>query len=413
MTEADAGLSTSLQPISFAFAMDPANFGDGPPGATSTPSPAAGSVPSTEQLLDWPYTETNVAWPRAGTITTAGLRFLKRSGTTSIILDRADLGDASASADHGTLAATTATVADSGLSAAFSDALTATSTTAWDTDMSEITARVHAAGVDGTDGEASVTVALDRGEALQAARVTGTISALSSLGWTSYSGTSDGVSAGALTLETAMPDAARVHSLRAVRALSRDVRRFATAAVTPTDVLASQRLGLLAALRTQGTDSDAAAPLDAFLTSTQDLLESVTIADPSSIILAATQSSVSAQVKNASAFPVQVQLDVTPSNSRIRLDERTIAVTVAAASSSTVHIPVKSKVSNGDVDLDLGLETLSGAAIGEHQTMPVTVHADWERYGVGAMGGLLIAFFAFSLGRNIWNRRRARTTADD
>ena len=68
-------------------------------------------------------------------------------------------------------------------------------------------------------------------------------------------------------------------------------------------------------------------------------------------------------------------------------------------------VPVKARVGNGSVTLSVTLYSPSGVPIGTAVSLPVNVRADWETWGIGALGILFAGLIVAGIVRTVRKRR--------
>ncbi len=127
-------------------------------------------------------------------------------------------------------------------------------------------------------------------------------------------------------------------------------------------------------------------------TMTNDILNAVAIVPSSTINMVGGQARIPIVVRNDLPSPVLVVLRASPSNARIVIGND-IPVQIEANSQIRSYLPVTARVGSGSVDIDVALFSRDGVPIGSAQTIPVNVRADWESWGLIALGavfGLLV-----------------------
>jgi hypothetical protein len=116
-------------------------------------------------------------------------------------------------------------------------------------------------------------------------------------------------------------------------------------------------------------------------------------------------------VRNDLPYPVNLVLYVTPDD--LRLDVQRANPLIAQPSSNTrVEVPVQARVGNGDVTLDLQLRSRASVAIGDPESVEVSVRAEWETFGLAALGIVVGALLLFGVVRTV-RRIRARQRGKD
>ena len=203
--QAQLDLPELLAPTSFSDALDPANFAavdggdttdDGGAPATDEPvepEPTPGGTPTTEQLLDWPYTRTDLAWPADDTVAIGDLAYFDAAGLTTALLAPGNAEPIEAPApSSATIDGSTALVADAGLTAPLRAASEASTDVEWRQATGELLAEL---ALDAGEARTTVLATFDRAAASQSARVAAVIDAIGGSGWSSLAGLSDAIGA--------------------------------------------------------------------------------------------------------------------------------------------------------------------------------------------------------------------------
>jgi murein biosynthesis integral membrane protein MurJ len=427
---APISLDQSVKSENFPGAETPAPTPTATPGQTSGPSSTAtpsddattdaGSgtgettetLPTTEQLLDFPYSMDSIAWPADGTVTAADLTALQRADKDTTIVSS---GNTSAGA-NATISASEkigddhVLVSDQSMSSLLRDAATAPDRQSWSSAMSELTATLATSARDGgTTGPILLT--LGRDWPSDSTRLSQTLDALESTAWVApadLSTTSKAV-AGSLTLNSASTGADRIAQLKRLVQGEQGLSAFATILDTPTELTAPARLRLLALASNawRGDDEGLTAAVDARTAAWAKQTTEVGIVDSSSLTLLGDRSSLPVSIRNSSDYPVTVHLAVQPSNSALRIVRNDIVVEIQPDSSTRATVPVQS-VANGKVELTMSLSSPTGVAVAQPATVELNVQAQWETVITAAAAVALIAIFGFGIFRSIRKRIRRR-----
>ena len=420
--ERGAGAGGLLGPISFDEALDPANFADGDGGtlpsptpslpatpdpassATPTPSPTstAGALPTTDELLAWDYSATDLAWPVA--VRPGDTAFYAASGLSRTLVPSDSLADGGSGASSGVVEGGKAIVVDSMLSEAVSEAAFAGDDA--DGRHAIATAVALLAATAETTPGGSVVVALSRSWPSSTTNLSSTLDTLATVGWTSAVPL-DSLPASdtALTLAGVGDDPRR--DLASQLLIDEgNIAAFSSVLADPTVLVARERLRLLPLLSVQWLDfreawTTAAGELH---TSFDEVLHAVSIS-PTDVVALGAFDSVPVYVQNDLDLPVTIQLDGRPSNGRLLVEPTT--ATIAAQSSQRVFLPARS-IANGRVTLYLDAASPTGVPIGSPASLTLDVQAEWETAGLIAVGGLVALLFGVGLFRYRRRRRRAR-----
>lgn len=430
--QAQADFTAPLDPTSFADILDPESFGpppdldstdqgadgratpDEPSDSATQPSVPPGEIPTTEAVLDWRYTRTDLAWPPPRTISNSDFAFFSAAGLTTTIVSSGDLQPAPASASvivnqHTTL------VADHGISAALRDGTTARNTLDGDAAAAALAARL--AIRDHRAGEAlPVFAVFDRGAPTSPGLVAGLLETLADLPWYAPASLTDAI--GAPPVESALDEGTEPDDrIAAAQRLSRaevSVEAFATVLEDHRLLTAPQRRATLGLLSI-GWQSDPGAwreALSAHELQTRELLDAISVVPSSVVNVLASQTEVPITIENTLEYPVNLIVDVDPSNGRLIVDRRIEAI-VGPQSRATALIPVQARIGNGDVILSVKLHSPTGEPIGSEVRIPANVQADWEGLGALIIAGIAIVLFGLGLWRNIRRRRRERAEKEN
>lgn len=444
---ADADLAAQAQlgldPLnadSFADVLDPADFVDEPAGtgdgaeddaegggdeagggadpvATDQPTDPAvpsGDVPTTEQLLAWPYTRTDLAWPADATVATGDLAAFRAGGYTTTILSGSNVeaGEPDLNAAS-TIEGESAVVADARLSDALRDAAAARTDVAWGEAASRLGAELAMRADDSAD--AVLLATFQRGATTQAPRVGATLEAIASWPWTRAASLSGAVGSAPVerTLVDAPEDPQRLSDLRRLLDSEAAVQEFATVLDDDTLLTAPARRQLLALFDVSWMSQPAewATAVGERLIAQTETVNAVSVAQSSPINVLSSETGVPTTVENLLPYPVTVFVDVAPSNGRLIVEER-VETTVAADSRSNVIVPVAAGVGNGEVTLSVSLWSRDEVKVGQTVQIAANVQADWEGLGALVLGLVVVVFFGVGIWRNIRRRRRERTARE-
>jgi murein biosynthesis integral membrane protein MurJ len=389
-----------------------AGAGDGTGDGSTTDDGTPTTLPTTDSLLDFPYSMDSVAWPSDGTVTAADLPALAKAGTKTTIVSS---GNTSAGADT-TISASEqisgqhVLVSDQSMSSLLRSAATATNQQDWSSSVSELTATLATAARAGT-AESPILLTLDREWPTNSARLSAALDAIEGTPWVAPTdlSTASSATAGSLSLTAGTNGDARIDQLQHLVAGEQDLTAFSSALDTPTELTAPARLNLLA-LSSNAWRSDPdgfATAVDARVASWANAVSKVSIVDSSSLTLLGDRSSLPISIRNSSTFPVTVRLSVQPSNSALRVVRNDIEVKIQPRSSTRTTVPVQS-VANGKVNLTVSLASPTGVKVSDSATVELNVQAQWETVITAAAAVALVAIFGFGIFRSIRKRIRRR-----
>ncbi|MGK9148388.1 hypothetical protein KXS11_12250 [Plantibacter flavus] len=457
--QADAGLDRLLEPTSFAFALDLADFpasvpstdtptptdtptsgtdGAEPtpqsattgatettvetpeptptttPTPTETPTEPVPAVPTIDELLAWTYTLPGVVWS-GGAVSDADLSVFAASGATVTMLDSANVGTNGRTLPaSATVGANRVLLADHGIAESLSAAASATTESALQTAIADVNARVAAIGTEGTISGTVVAV-LPRGVDGALPSLTETVAALRGLP-AAVQTTVAGALAEApsvASLGGLTPAEGRADGVQGLLDDEVEVGLFATVLDEPELLTGRERATLLATLAAGWLPSE-----DAWNTAvteqrarTETVLASVRVADSSDINMVGGEVSLPFAVRNDLPYPVTVIMQASPSNGRLSVSG-SVKQEIAADSRATVLLPVQAQIGNGDVTLRLQLSSQTGQAIGSQAFVGVNVRADWEGIGAIILAVLVALLFVSGVIRMVLSRRAKRRTAE-
>ncbi|KRE31087.1 DUF6049 family protein [Agromyces sp. Soil535] len=424
--QAQLALPSPLTPTSFSDVLDPANFaaqsddaaGDDAAGGgasapatdePSEPEPTPGQLPTAQELLDWPYTRTDLAWPADDTVAAGDLAYFDAAGLTTALLAPGNVepvdGPTSSSA---TIDGSTALVADAGLT----EPLRAASDASTDTEWGEATGRLLAElALDAGTARTTVLATFDRGSASQSARVSALIDEIAGSGWSSLAGLADAIGA---PPETRMlidePESdQRVATVARMVETEAQLTEFATVLDDEALLTGPTRRELLSLLDVAWLDDREAwdAAVADWLAAQRSVLGAVSVVPSSTINVVSTETGVPTTIENTLPYAVTVVVNVDPSNGRLIVEDR-VEVTVEPQSRSTVRVPVAAGVGNGEVSLAVSLTSTTGVPIGSTVVIPANVQADWEGLGAAVIATIVVLVFGIGVWRNVRRRRRER-----
>ena len=431
--QAQLDLPSLLAPTSFSDVIDPSNFtartgaesADAvdaaglaatveatAPAEPTEPEQTPGQPPTTDDLLAWPYTRTDLAWPADDTVAAGDLEYFDASGLTTSLLSPGNVEPVTgAGSSSATIDGSTALVADAGLT----EPLRAAAAAATDTEWREATGQALAElALDAGSARTTVLATFDRGSTLQPARVTAIIDEIGGSTWSSLAGIADAIGAppvARMLISEPESDKRRALVARMVETEAQ-LAGFATVLDDQTLITGPTRRELLSLLAVGWLDNSETwdAAVGDWLAAQRSVLGGVSVVPSSTINVVSTETGVPTTVENTLPYPVTVVVDVDPSNGRLIVEDQREA-TVEPQSRSTVVVPVAAGVGSGEVTLEVSLSSISGVPIGTPIQIPANVQADWEGLGAAVLGTIVLLVFGLGVWRNIRRRRRQRAAA--
>ena len=434
--QAQAGATPLLAPTTFDQAIDPALFAatdqstpqasePATPSATETtvPStdppapPSDGTPPTTEELLSWEYSATDIGWPAEGTVASSDLDVFTASGLNTTILGGSNASGAAgdftpnASIDLGT-GNGLGLVVDDPLAEALRSAAAARTDDAWRDAMAQVSSQLAVVSAERPGTARTLLATFDRGWPPSADRLTETIDALAGLLWSAPSTLQEvraSVPADEVTFDSQAQPEDRIATASGLLVREKAVTDFSTVLSNPVVVTGTQRLDLLALLSNSWMVQEASwmDAVDTSLAESTALLNSITVATKGPINVVGSQVDIPVTLDNSLDQAVTVMVQVVPSNGRLLVGDA-VESTIEAQSARTATIPVTAAVGNGAVTLRVTLLTPAGTVLQQPALIPINVRADWEGLGSLLFAAFVVLFFGFGVWRNILRRRRER-----
>lgn len=424
--DADLTLQTQaggdvLQPETFDFAIDPSLFAAAPSTATPGPTGAPGGptvpeLPTSEQLVEWPYLLTGIAWPRDDSAVASDLPAITAAGYTTTILSSSNVSRDAASGPSAQVDGSGVVVADAAVSEGLRAASSAITPTDWAAAAAGLSAAISA-GSRVQSGSPTMVAALDRTAALTGSRLADTLDALAADPAVELIPFSRvlAIEPSTATVIDEPQDADRLSRVGQMIQGENAERAFASVADDPAAITSQRRLELLTLLSAEwsgglGTWAESA---DAFTTASIALRNSVHLVESSNFLLVADNDQyLPITVNNSLDQPVTVYITVRSQSSLLTIDDARVELPLEAGAQAKKNIPVHS-LSNGVVEVDVSLSSASGVPIGAPISSEVNVQAGWETPIIIAVAALVVVVFGVGVVRTVLRRRRmSRLEAD-
>ena len=412
-----------LVPTSFAIDTDlfPDEVGaeSASPGPSPSGEPAAPSALDLDSLLDWTYSTTGIAWPRAGTVVEGDLDTFAAAGLTTTILssENSTLGEGPTTGNAaGTIGERPVLSSDAIISDLLSDAVDAPTFAGWEAAMVRLTASLAALATEDPDAGAGRTVlaTLGRSDALGGYRLSDTIAAVGAIGWSAPATLLDARSTTPAAGEIVdMPvAAAQIQGLQSLFASEAAVAQFATIAADPSVLTGERRLSLLALASQSWNPAEPAWATEVadYLATSGKILSAVQV-ETATITQWSDSGPLPITISNNLSVPVTVVVTVTSRTAILDVTEPQVRVEIAANSQNRASIPVQS-VANGKVVITISLTSETGVPISQPAQAEITVQAGWETAVTSVLAGLILLVFLFGIIRTVRRRRRPAEISD-
>lgn len=406
------GAAGVLQPDGVDFAIDPALFA--PAGDAQTPAPTADpadpDVPTSEEVLAWPYSLTGIAWPHDDTVVATDLPLISGSGYSTTVLSSSNLTREPTAGPAVTVDGVGVLASDAAVSAALRQSAASVLPADWTLALGELTSAIAAASRV-QSGDAALFATLDRAVPVSGNRLAETLDALAADPAVQLVPLAQALGAAATpaTVVDEPQDADRISRVGQMIEGENAERAFATVAVDPLAITAERRLELLALLSAEWSANLGGWPkaADAFTTSSVALRNSVHIVKSSNFLLVADNDQyLPITVNNALDQPVSVFVTVQSQSALLAIDDALVQLDIEAGAQAKVNVPVHS-LSNGVVEVTVSLSSGTGVPIGSAISSEVNVQAGWETPIVVAIAIAVVLVFGFGLIRTVVRRRRA------
>lgn len=417
-----AGSPEVLVPQPFDFAIDPSLFApaaEQTPTPTVTPAPspaptdtpdAAPTLPTGDDLVNWPYSLEGLGWPRAATVAVADIPALTAAFDRIIISSGNVSGSGSPVVNLGGL---TGLVSNDAISIALDAAVTAPTADEWDAALRGLDSSLSAVAASQSGG-ATVLATLHRGVPDQGTLIAQTLDRLAATPGVTLVPLSEiaALPPGAATVIDQPVDAERVATTQRTLSAESNERAFSTIVEVPDRLTAPRRLQVLALtsnswlLNPEGW----ATASSLFLDQSTDLLTSVTVVESSNFNLLADNAGLPISVSNELGQPVTVYITVRPETGLLAVLESRVEVTIEANAQSKGLVAVQA-ISNGTVQALVTLSGASGVAVGLPTTARINVQAGWETPIAVVLASVVIAVFGLGIVRNIVRRRKMSTAS--
>jgi hypothetical protein len=411
----------AVLPVPTSIQLDPAIVAPEEPTDAPTAEPTEDpdqpdgpDLPDLDDLLAWEYSTTGLAWPREGTAIGADLPAIGASEYTTAILSSSNLTRSASSTPTTEIQGLRVLVSD----AAVSDALRAAAATAditeWATAMAGLREALATAARTQPGEQATVFATFSRDVPVSATRLAETLDALA---------VDAAVTTIPLTLALAsQPDSAtvvdspqppdRVAQASLLLAADASIDQFATIASDPSAITGPARLALLSLLSNSWERSQSGWPaaVTDHLTASAELVTLVQVGETSRLNLLADRQTLPIPIVNGLSQPITVMVTVDPDLPILAIEDRSVEVTIEPNSQASALIPVQA-VSNGTVDIEVTLASLSGVPIGGPKSVEVLVNAGWETPIFVVLATGVVLLFVGGIVRNIVRRRRESAAA--
>lgn len=419
--QADAGLTTLLEPTSFAYAMSPENFPNSE-SSDPTPDPSATAdgtdgggdsvaLPDMTELLAVPGARSTLFWPAQGRADGEALRVLSQgpsaSGTpATVLLSSAEIRRSETRSAAATVEGLPLLVYEAGSSAAVRATASAPAGTA-QAESAVISAQI---ALEASNSSGPLVITTERMPQVSAIALRTAIDSVFGYPGVVPATLSTLLAADKTSAETtAEPDTDAARDLDRLLAGEQSIGDFSSIIDDPSLLTGPERAAILQLIGAGWRNVPEAwqNALSAHAEATTTTLTSVAIQQPSTVQLVSPEAVLPFFVRNDLPYAVNVVLVSTPDN--LRLDvERTTPVRAEPGVNTRVEVGVQARVGSGEVGIELRLLSPTFQQIGPIQRAEVTVRADWERIGIIGLGAIVVLLLGAGFVRTVLRRRRTR-----
>lgn len=411
-----AGSGSVLEPTSFAI--DPALFPPAEevpaattpptlgPGVPTTAPPMPVQPPTSETLTEWPYTMTDVVWPRTNTVVTADLATFNAVQPVTTLLASGNV--AAATSASGTVDGHAVLVSDETVSDLFAQAVSSVPLAEWQANVDALSSTLG-----GLDRDGALLGTFGRAVPGTFSRLGDTIAAVAALPELTLTPLSETMAEpqAALRLVDLPVDADRLSRFRLLLAAQVRIDPFATLLSDPSVLTGERRLSLLALTSNAWveTPSNWATAVDEWLEQSNTILGSVQIAESSTLNFFQDKGNLPISVSNALDYPVTAYVSVRSTTGILVVLDSHVPVVIEPHSQARASIPVQS-IANGEASLVVSLSSESRVPVGATKTVTTNVVAGWETTATFIIAALLLAIFIAGIVRTVLKRRGRNTS---
>lgn len=385
------------------YPAEPADGGEEPSVSPSpSPPPADVEVPTTETITDLPYTLSGIVWPRQNTVTVADLASFNASAPVTTVVSAGNL--VSPSTVSATIEDHRVLVADDTVSQLLSQAVRALSPLDWQQTITRIKSELN------SRGGGTILATFDRSIPQTANRLAETVAAITQLTGITLTDIASAMAepASAQKLVDSPVNADRISRLRLMLAAEALLAPFSSVLTDPAPLTGERRLSLLALSSNSWVDSATwMASVDEWLERSNAMVNSVQIAESSTLNFFQDRGNLPIAVSNNLDYPVTVYVTVRSGTGILVVTDSRVPIEIEAGSQARAAIPVQS-IANGEATLQVSLSSATNVAIGAPKTVTTNVVAGWETTATWVIAALLLALFVAGIVRTILKRRRMR-----
>ncbi|MHA6669710.1 DUF6049 family protein [Homoserinimonas sp. A447] len=408
-----AGSGGVLAPTSYVidptrYPVEPAEPQEtSPPGPTT--APVAPAVPTLETITDWPYTIENLLWPRRNTVTAADLATFNAAAPVTTILGSGNVTAApSASAAVGEAAVL---VSDEIISGLLNEAVNALTPVDWQAAIDRLAAELAS-----KPGNTTILATFDRTSRDSVGRLAETVAAATQLAGIQPVGLAAAAAETPVGVRVADApvDPDRISRVRLMLAAEARIVPFSTVMADPTLLTGERRLSLLALSSNSWVDPTTVwiRTVDEWLEQSTAILNSVQIAESSTLNFIQDKGNLPIAVSNQLEYPVTVYVSVRSATGILVVVNSRVPVEIEAGSQARAAIPVQS-IANGQASLQVSLSSAASVPIGTPKTITANVAAGWETTVTWVMAVLLVLLFIAGIVRTVLKRRKAQSGEAD